>query len=138
VKTQKRFHILRLLNISTSESNLQGYLYSKLFKPVLLYQIDKIDSHLYIEPVNRFITIFGYGFSIGRYEQFTGRIFFYSAPILNESGKFILHYIYLPFYLTLLIILMYNCCYYIIYNKQPYIPIITNLVKKLTPNTGNN
>lgn len=39
-----------------------------------------------------------------------------------------------PMAFYVLITLIYNCCYYILYNKRPHIPIMTKFAKRLTPN----
>lgn len=39
-----------------------------------------------------------------------------------------------PMAFYVFVTLIYNCCYYILYNKQPHIPIMTKFAKRLTPN----
>lgn len=62
----------------------------------------------------------------GKYELWIARVY-------QEQFTWICYYIYLPFCIILLSGLVYNCCYYIIYNKKPYIPIVSDLEKKITP-----
>lgn len=59
----------------------------------------------------------------------------YIERFISESDSFINSSILSPIFIILIITLLYNCCYYIIYNKQPYIPILTDLAKRQTPNT---
>jgi hypothetical protein len=130
IKTDKKLRFLRsFTNILTSETDLTYYYFSKLFKASILFDINE----------NRYLSNYiKYNCSPGRYERFIEKILYEAGvPMLEGSGRFIKSYIFLPFYLILLTSLLYNCCYYIIYNKQPYIPIVTNLVKKLTPNNQN-
>lgn len=139
IKTDKKLQFLRHLDIVTRENDLLMHHYSKLFKQSIIFQIDEISQHLYTIPVNRIIGYFGYNYNLGKYEKFIQKLLFDSGlpPMADGSGRFIKSYIYLPFYLIILTSLVYNCCYYIIYNKRPYIPIVSNLAEKVTPKTQN-
>jgi hypothetical protein len=142
----KLIFLSNFTDILTNSRSLGSYYSSKLFKSLKIFQIESIDSNGIIYPINKLIgEIRNPDFQPGRYEKFIETILSGIGEVipnanlilLNSPGKYLKSYVHLPFYLIILITLVYNCSYYIIYNKQPYIPIITNLVKKLTPNTQN-
>jgi hypothetical protein len=66
-------------------------------------------------------------YGVGEYDKFIVRF-------SNESLSFINASIYPPIFSIIIITLLYNCSYYIVCNKQPYIPILTSMVDKLKPN----
>nr|YP_009551101.1 hypothetical protein Ycf60 [Pseudellipsoidion edaphicum]QAA12032.1 hypothetical protein Ycf60 [Pseudellipsoidion edaphicum] len=54
--------------------------------------------------------------------------------VKNNTEIFVISNIFAPVSLIVIITLLYNCCYYIIYNKRPFIPVMTNFANRLRPN----
>lgn len=127
---KKRKFLRKITDFFTTGTALVDYRNAKRYRPVILFNLE--GNHL----IGDYITPY---YVKGLYESFIEYILYEAGVSLlyEGSGKFVKSYIYLPFYLILLTTLLYNCSYYIIYNKQPYLPIVTDMVETLTPKYSN-
>lgn len=117
-RSEKIVWVLRFItNIITNDEDIVGF-YASRFWPrgTVLYDLERKGLVFTVEP----------SWELGRYERFTTGIANYFLKFLGSS-------FYTPIYLIIIISLLYNWCYYVISNKRPYLPLITELGDKLTP-----
>lgn len=65
-------------------------------------------------------------YELGEYEEFVETLRHQFFNFVCQSGL-------APIYLILLLALLYNCIYYIVFDKYPYIPCLTELINRQMP-----